>query len=130
MILPWFSSLPFGIAQRDPHLQDKAPEPARANSNKKRLYQVGVFIQLFRVPILIQLRQNTLNGVFLNTAWTKCVKTGIKIFFFFLVLQKLHVGFIRIQCLHVKMCNQLRLCEPNLRLQPLQNGQDIYMRDV
>lgn len=35
---------------------------------------MGVHIQLFRVPVLIQLQQNTLNGIFLNTAWTKCVK--------------------------------------------------------
>lgn len=39
----------------------------------KRLYQVEVLSQSIRVPILIQLQQNTLNGLFLNTA-TKCVK--------------------------------------------------------
>lgn len=55
----------------------KAPAPARAKKKKKKikLYQVGVLIQVFWPPILIQLQQNTFDRVFLNTAWTKRVKT-------------------------------------------------------
>lgn len=80
MGLPWHSPLPFGIAQRNPHLQNESASTSKSQKKKKkRLYQVGVLIQLFRVSILIQLQQNTLNGFFLNTAWTKCVKTRISI---------------------------------------------------
>lgn len=75
MGLPWFSPLAFGIAQRNPYLQYESASASTSKSQKKkRLYQVGVLIQLFRVPILIQVQQNTLNGLFLNTAWTKFVK--------------------------------------------------------
>lgn len=71
------SPRPNDIAQRKPPSAAwKAVAPATAKKKKKEkvLYQVGVHIQLFRVPVLIQLQQNTLNGIFLNTAWTKCVK--------------------------------------------------------
>lgn len=80
---------------------------------------MGVVIRPFRVPILIQVQQNTLNALFLNTAaWIKCVKTRIKIssvitrrclliqVFFFLVLQELHIGVVAssVQCT-LTMCN-------------------------
>lgn len=52
----------------------KSSSTSESKKKKKTVfYQVGVHIQLFRVPVLIQLQQNTLNGSFLNTAWTKCV---------------------------------------------------------
>lgn len=51
---------------------------------EKKLYQVGVLIQTIRAPILIQLQQNTLKRLFLNTAWTKRVKIWrIYVHFFF-----------------------------------------------
>lgn len=72
MIVPCFSFPFFGIAQRNPHLQyEKRQNQQEPTATKKGLYQVGVLIQLFRVSILIQLQQNTLNGFFLNTAWTE-----------------------------------------------------------
>lgn len=66
--------LPFGIAQRNPHLRYESTSTSKGK-RKIKLYQVGVFIQVFWPPILIQLQQNTFDRFFLNTAWTKHVKT-------------------------------------------------------
>lgn len=71
--MPFLSPLHFGIAQRSPHLRYESASTSKGKNMK--LYQVGVLIQVFWKPILIQLQQNTFDRVFLNTAWTKRVKT-------------------------------------------------------
>lgn len=74
--MPCLSPLYFGIAQRNPHLRYESASTSKGKKkNKIKLYQVGVLIQVFWPPILIQLQQNTFDRVFLNTAWTKRVKT-------------------------------------------------------
>jgi len=70
-------SPPLALHRESPNCRMKAPAPARAKK-RRRLYQVRVVIHPITVPILIQVQQNTLNGLFLNTAWTKCVKTRLK----------------------------------------------------
>lgn len=61
----------FGIAQRNPHLRYESASTSKGKK-KIKLYQVGVLIQVFWPPILIQLQQNTFDRVFLNTAWKTC----------------------------------------------------------
>lgn len=77
---PWFPPLAFGIAQRN--LQNQSTRTRRTAPTphkKRRLYQMWVLIQSFRVPVLIQVQQNSLNGLFLNTAWTTYVKTRMNL---------------------------------------------------
>lgn len=75
--IPRFSQISFVIAQGNTYLQSESTSTSKAKKKNttqtKKLYQVEVLSQSIRVPILIQLQQNTLNGLFLNTA-TKCVK--------------------------------------------------------
>lgn len=61
------------LHRETPICSRKSSSTSESKKKKKVLYQVGVHVQLFRVPVLIQLQQNTLNGFFLNTAWTKNV---------------------------------------------------------
>lgn len=62
--------------EKPPFCRMIAPAPARTE-RIAGLYQVGVLIQVFWPPILIQLQQNTFDRVFLNTTWTKRVKTSV-----------------------------------------------------